>query len=58
MLKGKMATYHFTDDADECILATCQKKYNSISEYNNFVEILNKICYDDTKKKKKKNSMQ
>jgi hypothetical protein len=36
MLDGKMAIFYFTDKG---ILS----KYNSISEFNNFIEILNKI---------------
>jgi hypothetical protein len=35
ILDGKMPIYHFSDK--------CKKKYNSFSENNNYIEILNKI---------------
>jgi hypothetical protein len=40
MLDGKMQMNHFTG---KCIPEKVKKNYNSISEYNNFIEILNKI---------------
>jgi hypothetical protein len=49
MLDGKMAIYHFTD---KCILSIHQKKYNSISEYNNLIGILNKIYLMHAMKKR------
>jgi hypothetical protein len=44
MLDGIIAIYHFTD---KDILSIYQKKYNSISKYNNFIEIFNKIYLVD-----------
>jgi hypothetical protein len=61
MLDGKMVINHFTD---KCILSIHQKMYNSISEYNNFIEVLNKIYLMHaimiflTKKRQEKNSIQ
>jgi 5-methylcytosine-specific restriction endonuclease McrBC regulatory subunit McrC len=40
--------------ARRCILSIHQKKYKSISEYNNLIEILNKIYEKKTTKKHKK----
>jgi hypothetical protein len=49
MLDEKMSIFHFTG---KCIISIHQKKYNSISEYNTFIEILNNAMMIFLTKKK------
>jgi hypothetical protein len=55
MLDEKMSIFHFTG---KCIISIHQKKYNSISEYNTFIEILNNAMMIFLTKKKKQQKKQ